>query len=94
MEEFRTIGFASVTNPGNASLVNAQASCGGSTGWEAVPDFSGFVRCTTITNGTDLDNSGILPRVITVTVKSTIRETMCLPPIYAACTVNAVYFSH
>jgi hypothetical protein len=40
----------------------------------AVPGFPGFVRTTTIAGGTDLDGSGNVPRIITVTVRSLVRQ--------------------
>jgi Tfp pilus assembly protein PilV len=39
-----------------------------------IPGFPGFVRTTTIVGGTDLDGSGTNPRIITVSVRSLIRE--------------------
>ena len=39
-----------------------------------VPGFPGFLRSTTITVGTDLDGSGDVPRIITVSVKSLVRQ--------------------
>ena len=53
----------------------------------AVPGFSGFVRTTTIAGGTDLDGSGNVPRIITVTVRSLIRQA---GPV----SVTTVYIKH
>ena len=39
-----------------------------------VPGVPGFLRSTTITVGTDLDGSGDVPRIITVSVRSLVRQ--------------------
>jgi hypothetical protein len=39
-----------------------------------VPGFPGFMRSTTIAAGTDLDGSGDIPRLITVSVRSLVRQ--------------------
>ncbi len=39
-----------------------------------VPGFPGFLRSTTITVGTDLDGSGDVPRIITVSIRSLVRQ--------------------
>ncbi len=52
-----------------------------------IPGFPGFLRRTTITGGTDLDGSGNVPRLITVSVRSIIRQA---GPV----TLTAVYFRH
>ena len=52
-----------------------------------VPGFPGFVRSTTIAAGTDLDGSGDVPRIITVSVRSLVRQA---GPI----SVTAVYVKH
>lgn len=52
-----------------------------------ISGFPGFVRTTTIVGGTDLDGSGINPRVITVSVRSLIRQA---GPI----SVSTVYARH
>lgn len=39
-----------------------------------VPDFPGFRRTTTITGGTDQDGSGLTPKTIAVSIRSTVRE--------------------
>ena len=52
-----------------------------------IPGFPGFRRTTTIVGGTDLDGSGQVPRVITVSVRSTIRQA---GPV----TVTAVSIRH
>ena len=52
-----------------------------------VPGFPGFVRSTTIVGGTDPDGSGEVPQLITVSVKSVVRQA---GPV----TVTAVYIRH
>jgi hypothetical protein len=52
-----------------------------------VPGFPGFMRSTTIAAGTDLDGSGDIPRIITVSVRSLVRQA---GPI----SVTAVYVKH
>jgi Tfp pilus assembly protein PilV len=71
MEELRAIGLARAT---------AEAE-------RAVPGFTGFLRTTTIVGGVDADGSGEVPRLITVSVRSTIRQA---GPV----TVTAVYIRH
>ena len=39
-----------------------------------VPGFPGFLRSTTMVAGTDLDGSGDVPRIITVSVRSLVRQ--------------------
>ena len=71
MEELRAIGLA-------RAFAEAERD---------IPGFPGFRRTTTIVGGTDLDGSGEVPRVITVSVRSTIRQA---GPV----TVTAVYNRH
>ena len=71
MEELRAIGLARATTETERD----------------VPGFPGFVRSTTIVGGTDQDGSGDVPRVITVSVRSLVRQA---GPI----TVTAVYLRH
>jgi hypothetical protein len=71
MEELRAIGLARATTETERD----------------VPGFPGFVRSTTIVGGTDQDGSGDVPRVITVAVRSLVRQA---GPI----TVTAVYLRH
>ena len=71
MEELRAIGLARAT---------AEAE-------RAIPGFPGFLRSTTIVGGVDPDGSGEVPRLITVSVRSTIRQA---GPV----TVTAVYIRH
>ena len=71
LEELRAVGFARAV---------AQAE-------RPVPGFPGFLRSTTIAAGTDLDGSGDVPRIITVTVRSLVRQA---GPI----AVTAVYVKH
>ena len=71
LEELRAIGLA-------RAVTEAE---------RAVPGFSGFVRSTTIAAGTDLDGSGDVPRIITVTVRSRVRQA---GPV----SVRAVYVKH
>jgi Tfp pilus assembly protein PilV len=52
-----------------------------------VPGFPGFLRTTTIVGGADPDGSGDVPRLITVSVKSVIRQAGPL-------TVTAAYIRH
>jgi hypothetical protein len=52
-----------------------------------IPGFAGFVRTTTIVGAADLDGSGNNPRIITVSVRSLIREA---GPI----SVSTVYARH
>jgi len=52
-----------------------------------VPGVPGFLRSTTITVGPDLDGSGDVPRIITVSVRSLVRQA---GPI----NVTASYFKH
>jgi len=52
-----------------------------------VPGVPGFLRSTTITAGTDLDGSGDVPRIITVSVRSLVRQA---GPI----NVTASYLKH
>jgi len=58
LEELRAVGFARAV---------AEAE-------RPVPGFPGFLRSTTITVGTDLDGSGDVPRIITVSVRSLVRQ--------------------
>jgi len=58
MEELRAIGLARAV---------AEAE-------RPVPGVPGFLRSTTITVGTDLDGSGDVPRIITVSVRSLVRQ--------------------
>jgi hypothetical protein len=58
LEELRAIGLA-------RAVTEAET---------AVPGFPGFVRTTTIAGGPDLDGSGDVPRIITVTVRSLVRQ--------------------
>ncbi|TMD70070.1 MAG: hypothetical protein E6I81_14950 [Chloroflexi bacterium] len=71
LEELRAIGLA-------RAVTEAEGP---------VPGFPGFVRSTTIAAGTDLDGSGDVPRIITVTVRSLVRQA---GPI----SVTAVYVKH
>src|SRR2546428_2761239 len=71
LEELRAIGLA-------RAVTEAE---------RAVPGFPGFVRSTTIAGGTDLDGSGDVPRIITVSVRSLIRQA---GPV----SVTAVYVKH
>jgi Tfp pilus assembly protein PilV len=71
MEELRAIGLARAT---------AEAE-------RAILGFPGFLRSTTIVGGVDPDGSGEVPRLITVSVRSTIRQA---GPV----TVTAVYIRH
>ena len=71
MEELRAIGLARATTETERD----------------VPGFPGFVRSTTIAGGTDQDGNGDVPRVITVSVRSLVRQA---GPI----TVTAVYLRH
>jgi len=52
-----------------------------------VPGFPGFLRSTTIAAGTDLDGAGDVPRTITVSVRSLVRQA---GPI----SVRASYVKH
>jgi hypothetical protein len=52
-----------------------------------VPGFPGFLRSTTIAAGTDLDGAGDVPRTITVSVRSLVRQA---GPI----SVTASYVKH
>ena len=71
LEELRAIGLA-------RAVTEAE---------RAVPGFTGFVRSTTIAAGTDLDGSGDVPRIITVSVRSLVRQA---GPV----SVTAVYVKH
>jgi hypothetical protein len=71
IEELRAIGLARATGEDE----------------RAVPGFTGFLRTTTIVGGVDADGSGEVPRLITVSVRSTIRQA---GPV----TVTAVYIRH
>jgi len=71
MEELRAMGLARATTEID----------------RPVPGFPGFVRTTTIVGGADLDGSGETPRIITVSVRSLVRQA---GPI----TVTAVYARH
>ena len=71
MEELRAIGLA-------RAIAEPERN---------VPGFPGFLRSTTVVGGTDPDGSGDVPRVITVSVKSIVRQA---GPI----TVTAVYIRH
>ncbi len=71
LEELRAIGLA-------RAVTEAE---------RAVSGFPGFVRRTTIAGGTDLDGSGDVPRIITVSVRSLIRQA---GPV----SVTAVYIKH
>lgn len=71
IEELRAIGLASATAESERD----------------VPGFPGFRRSTTIVGGTDPDGSGDVPRLITVSVKSVVRQA---GPV----TVTAVYVRH
>src|SRR5437867_3860557 len=53
----------------------------------AVPGFPGFVRSTTIAGGIDLDGGGDVPRIITVSVRSLVRQA---GPV----SVTAIYIKH
>jgi len=71
MEELRTMGLASAASEPE----------------QGIPGFPGFLGRTTVTAGNDLDGSGNVPRVIKVSVRSTVRQA---GPV----TVTAVYFRH
>ena len=71
LEELRAIGLA-------RAVTEAERT---------VPGFPGFVRSTTIAAGIDLDGSGDVPRIITVSVRSLIRQA---GPV----SVTAVYLKH
>jgi hypothetical protein len=71
MEELRAIGLA-------RAVTEAEGP---------VPGFPGFLRSTTIAAGTDLDGAGDVPRTITVSVRSLIRQA---GPI----SVTASYVKH
>jgi hypothetical protein len=71
MEELRAIGLA-------RAVTEAEGP---------VPGFPGFLRSTTIAAGTDLDGGGDIPRIITVSVRSLVRQA---GPI----SVTAVYVKH
>ena len=71
LEELRAIGLA-------RAVTEAE---------RAVPGFTGFVRSTTIAAGTDSDGSGDVPRIITVSVRSLVRQA---GPV----SVTAVYVKH
>jgi Tfp pilus assembly protein PilV len=71
MEELRAIGLARATAEPERD----------------VPGFPGFVRTTTIVGGTDPDGNGDVPRLITVSVRSVVRQAGPL-------TVTAAYIRH
>jgi Tfp pilus assembly protein PilV len=71
IEELRAIGLARATAESERD----------------VPGFPGFRRSTTIVGSADPDGSGDVPRVITVSVRSVVRQA---GPI----TVTAVYIRH
>jgi len=71
MEELRAIGLA-------RAVTEAEGP---------VPGFPGFLRSTTIAAGTDQDGGGDIPRIITVSVRSLVRQA---GPI----SVTAVYVKH
>ena len=71
MEELRTMGLASAASEPE----------------QGIPGFPGFLGRTTVTAGNDLDGSGNVPRVIKVSVRSTVRQA---GPV----TVTAVHFRH
>lgn len=71
LEELRAIGLARATTEAENDI----------------PGFPGFVRSTTIVGGTDPDGSGDVPRLITVSVRSLVRQA---GPI----SVTAVYIKH
>jgi hypothetical protein len=71
LEELRAVGFARAV---------AEVE-------RPVPGVPGFLRSTTITVGPDLDGSGDVPRIITVSVRSLVRQA---GPI----NVTASYLKH
>ena len=71
LEELRAIGLA-------RAVTEAEGP---------VPGFPGFLRSTTIAAGTDLDGGGDVPRTITVSVRSLVRQA---GPI----SVTASYVKH
>jgi hypothetical protein len=71
LEELRAIGLA-------RAVTEAEGP---------IPGFPGFLRSTTIAAGTDLDGAGDVPRTITVSVRSLVRQA---GPI----SVTASYVKH
>ena len=58
LEELRAIGLARAVTESEGPI----------------PGFPGFLRSTTIAAGTDLDGGGDVPRIITVSVRSLVRQ--------------------
>jgi len=80
MEELRAIGLARATAEPEREIPGFPPGCPATATCQ-------FLRRTTIVGGTDPDGSGDVPRVITVSVRSLIRQA---GPI----TVTAVYIKH
>ena len=80
MEELRAIGLARATVEAEREIPGFPPGCPATTPCQ-------FLRSTTIVGGTDPDGSGDVPRVITVSVRSLIRQA---GPI----AVTAVYIKH
>ena len=58
LEDMRSIGLAQAIEETNV----------------VIPGFPNFRRTTTVTGASDLDGSGLTPRIVTVSVRSTTRE--------------------
>ena len=80
MEELRAIGLARATAETEREIPGFPPGCPTTTPCQ-------FLRSTTIVGGTDPDGSGDVPRVITVSVRSLVRQA---GPI----AVTAVYIKH
>ena len=80
MEELRAIGLARATAETERAVPGFPPGCPDTTPCQ-------FLRSTTIVGGTDPDGSGDVPRVITVSVRSLVRQA---GPI----AVTAVYIKH